>query len=775
MAIRHGLLSASRRFSQRLAASILIAFLVPVSYGQDDQPESSANAWIDSLRPLPYTLREAELNVAPGGECTGDFTTTSARDCGRTSGEILECQAGYYCRMEDTCKGHCVRIDAKTALNTWEDILYVTSPRRGEVQVLRASEDEQMGVEVMVHEFDTTKQFEVLDAEVLPSTGPGTVTLRTSRPQASLIFTGLAVLVGLQFDLKVYNGVVMRMWLDGQEGSSRTSRPAKLSVDLQIYKVDSNDPTRELYFTLTETGELKRDEWGRYGFLFSTSRCRVSDICLINQIKVNIETASPGVVWRLDYVRAKAQAGSKGATNEVVDLDIVGRSSLTPSQQNSRVGGSLRSVIGRRWRQSLQASLPHFVVASQSDGDRRRPLARCQPTSGSSSAVVDQVFWRGLDVNYCPAGTSRDALLGHVWIRQGVGSVPLQRASREQGMAQTYPLPPTSADARRVNMGVFAYPFYRFWNNDSVSLHIGNTRVVSRKAAGGAIFEYWYKDTQFINTHDLGRELQSAMFYLDQSDNMRHNPTEAGGEQVPLWRTGQEVLVGSPNVVAFNVDTTQVTLSLPNEWNYMRVFRRRRDYPLTHAGIQLGKEITLNFLDMDGVSKYVTNLYLPLALPRIEGTSRSELDFYVEVPTAYLRGRFNRFFTYDAPKKQLDRISLTPYDASKPPTEWRRDFIRPAFGGVIISDEAERNALGVYGASTSQGGSVEYFQLWNFLQGSQQGTFDAGTTKWSAVYRTSGGMKAGSYRFTTYVVAGALQEVQDKMNALYELRDSIPR
>ncbi|MGY3516614.1 hypothetical protein ACVMYR_09915 [Micromonospora sp. PTRAS2] len=82
----------------------------------------------------------------------------------------------------------------------------------------------------------------------------------------------------------------------------------------------------------------------------------------------------------------------------------------------------------------------------------------------------------------------------------------------------------------------------------------------------------------------------------------------------------------------------------------------------------------------------------------------------IEVPTACLRAEFNRYFTYDAVSQTLTertnfgQCSDASYFSWTPPNR----------GGVIIANADLTKTMAVYGANTSQGGSVseKRFNSW---------------------------------------------------------------
>jgi hypothetical protein len=77
------------------------------------------------------------------------------------------------------------------------------------------------------------------------------------------------------------------------------------------------------------------------------------------------------------------------------------------------------------------------------------------------------------------------------------------------------------------------------------------------------------------------------------------------------------------------------------------------------------------------------------------------------------------------------------------------------FGGIIMSDASGANAMGVYGVSLAQGGSVSYVAMWKFYcwgDGPSESASD--TTAWSAVYGNGTDVifPAGESTYNVYLI-----------------------
>src|SRR5579871_5357958 len=314
-------------------------------------------------------------------------------------------------------------------------------------------------------------------------------------------------------------------------------------------------------------------------------------------------------------------------------------------------------------------------------------------------------------------------------------------------------------------MGVYGYPRYYKQSEKLLSLSGGGITVDSNEVAGGSLWQWTWNGMQIINNWDYGRQIQTDIFPVDYA-----NPTEAGD----TWSnyTAPAVNHGSPLGLAENDGVTQRTRSIPLEYDpdgtqqcYYEApvgpcpgFGGGQDNPVVWNQVMLGKDITLDFHGLGPVALYSTFMQVPKELANT--TAR-------EIPVIYARANFYRMFTYDAESAQL----------SENPCSAGSIAITPGYGGVIASTGNEDAAIGIYAVNRSQGGSVDYLVL-NFTWScpgppADTGEFGFDTMIVDAVRYT--GYAAGTTVTNVYLVSGTLKDVEEKMAALYQLRDSIPR
>ena len=350
-----------------------------------------------------------------------------------------------------------------------------------------------------------------------------------------------------------------------------------------------------------------------------------------------------------------------------------------------------------------------------------------------------------------PDGYSLEETLGYPWTQASLpGLEHLSEAVNPSTGDYALVAPSESLPGYSVSsLGVYGYP--RFVNNSEVllSLSAGGVTVESNQAAGGVTWRWFWNGMQFENHFAYGSQIQAA-FYFGTGPNL--NPNEAGNGYYPA---GLDAGRGSPTVRFENQGNTQITRAVPLNWD-PAIFGGDLDHPVIWDSLILGKDLTLNFNNMGPVAKYTTHLTLPAASL---GT--------LAMPTGYLRGNFNRFWTYDAQSQLLTEVtSQVPNGCINGNLTFA---FYPNYGGVIISDATTDYAMGVYGVSTASGGQVSFFGLYSYPCTIGETSEDAfNFNVWAAV-RGNGDIlfPAGDSSYNTYVITESLQNVTALMDDLY--------
>jgi hypothetical protein len=372
----------------------------------------------------------------------------------------------------------------------------------------------------------------------------------------------------------------------------------------------------------------------------------------------------------------------------------------------------------------------------------RTALNRYLNTSGTDHAD-------GISV---PVGYNLEENLGYPWSQ---GALPgldfLSEAVNSSSGDYALVAPSENLSGYSSNsLGVYGYP--RFVNADEIilSLSAGGITVESNKVAGGVVWRWFWNGMEFENNFAYGGEIQAA-FYFGNNPNL--NPTEAGD----LYQRDNPILAhGSPVVRFENQGNTQITRAVPLNWD-PTVFGGDQDHPVIWDSLILGKDLTLNFNNMGPVAKYTTHVVLP---NKTLGGLTS--------PITYLRGNFNRYWTYDAQSQQLNEVTSHIVNGCSNSAAY---IFNTDFGGVIISDSTAAYAMGIYGVSTARGGWVGSYGLWSF----PCGTTDTSESAYNFnVLSPASGQEnslfpAGDSTYNAYMITESVQNVVTKMNELYAL------
>jgi hypothetical protein len=297
---------------------------------------------------------------------------------------------------------------------------------------------------------------------------------------------------------------------------------------------------------------------------------------------------------------------------------------------------------------------------------------------------------------------------------------------------------------------VYGYP--RTGNQaPMLTIEGGGVTVGSNLAAGAAIFSWQHNGMEFVNINDYGRQIQTAYFspHSDATGSWQWiNPTEAGG-MYTFISYALNRRQGSPVAAAYNEGLTQVTRSVPLDFN-PSTMGGDAYHPVIWPTAVLGKNITLDWEGMGPVAKFESVLAVPA----------DSANASMEVPTAYLTGAFDRFWTYDAAGEQLTEVF--PVAMSELPISF---LPASGYGGVILSTQDQQHALGIYAPVTHLGGSAATFVLFNFINSAQTDPTAFATSKWSVAITGAFETKY-EYTFTSWLTSGTVGEVTAVMNQI---------
>lgn len=239
-----------------------------------------------------------------------------------------------------------------------------------------------------------------------------------------------------------------------------------------------------------------------------------------------------------------------------------------------------------------------------------------------------------------------------------------------------------------------------------------------------AICSLTWRDKEFVNNYDHGRQIQSASSFDYLGENF--NPTEAGASYLT------DGFIPSPSsslnlraVAAGNKLVTQTQMAF---WNPVNGVRRSNHI---HQ-----KWVTIGMPGMNHVIQYITEFTVPM------NESHSYGQF--EVLTGYMPPEFSKFYTFDVKNRATTVVPLDdgPGEQDKP---------------VIMSTPDGGWAMGVYSPdSPQQTYPTAGYGRWRHHD----------TVKWNNVFRIPN--PAGTYRFKTYIAVGSLENVRVSIQQIHD-------
>ena len=262
--------------------------------------------------------------------------------------------------------------------------------------------------------------------------------------------------------------------------------------------------------------------------------------------------------------------------------------------------------------------------------------------------------------------------------------------------------------------------------------------ITTTTRCAGAIHSLTWGGREFIDSHDHGRQLQSAS-NLDLGSpilNETFNPTEAGSS-----RDGT------------GAKSSSVLLSLKAEGHALETVTRMAFWlaPGERSGGQLAKNTTevsehlltkrvrIGYRDLPHVISYDVTFTLP--------ASERHTHAVFEALTGYLPPEFGRFLEFDPPTGELAALSDGPGETPRP---------------VVLATANGAHAMGIFAppqnAPHTTGPTFGRFR------------FSAEkVVKWNCVFRVrdDAGITPGEYPFRMFVIVGDVATVADSLRALH--------
>jgi len=282
-----------------------------------------------------------------------------------------------------------------------------------------------------------------------------------------------------------------------------------------------------------------------------------------------------------------------------------------------------------------------------------------------------------------------------------------------------------------------------------ISSLVNNSLLVIKTSSrvAGTIDSLTWRNKEFINKYDHGRELQSAAQFDGYGEC--YNPTEGGSSADgtrPVSTSILRSLSASGNVLTAK---TQMAFWL----------RSGETSPFCPAGAVaqnkhelsdyfLDKKVTIGFQGIPNVIEHLVTFTVP----------NQHNSAFFEALTGYMPSEFSSFWTYDPKTQKLNPLSDGPGEQNLP---------------VILATPDGQYAMGVYSPDLPD---PKYpWAGYGRFRFNLPGPPENSTVKWNCVFRRSP-VPAGSYNFRCYSIVGTLQQVTSGMDKLYQYyyKDTTP-
>lgn len=263
--------------------------------------------------------------------------------------------------------------------------------------------------------------------------------------------------------------------------------------------------------------------------------------------------------------------------------------------------------------------------------------------------------------------------------------------------------------------------------------------ITTTDRLAGAIHSLRWGGKEFIDSHDHGRQLQSAASFDCASPNAFwaecFNPTEAGSRADGTGGKSSSKLLRLSAKENELVATTQMAFWLaPHEKSSGRP--ALNDTVLSNH--QLSKRVQVGHNALKNVIEYEVTFHVPA------GERHNYAQF--EALTGYMPSEFETFWTFRPNSRKLEKLSDGPGEQEFP---------------VVFSTADGAHAMGVFSPDQPSSG-------FDNLGYGRFRFHDEKVVKWNCVFRVrnSKGIAAGDYRYRLFVAVGEKEDVRQSLAAL---------
>lgn len=269
--------------------------------------------------------------------------------------------------------------------------------------------------------------------------------------------------------------------------------------------------------------------------------------------------------------------------------------------------------------------------------------------------------------------------------------------------------------------------------NAQIRAAAGKSEIVITTTArlAGAIDSLTWDGQEFINSHDHGRQLQSACAFdlTPTAGSETYNPTEAGSRNdgVSTNTTSRVLeLVASGNHLRTK---TQMAFWLaPGQLSSKQPARNTN----TLSNYVLTKDVTI------GVGRWPQALDYNVTFTLPANVRHTSAQF--EALTGYMPPEFNTFWQFNKTTGKLEPLSDGPGEIQNP---------------VVLATADGKHAMGIFSPPQAQADTTgPSYGRWRFTR--------ERVVKWNCVFRVRNaqGIRSGNYSYRMIVPIGTLTQVE---------------
>lgn len=289
----------------------------------------------------------------------------------------------------------------------------------------------------------------------------------------------------------------------------------------------------------------------------------------------------------------------------------------------------------------------------------------------------------------------------------------------------------------------------------------GPLYVSASARTAAAVDSVMWRNVEFINSYDLGRQLQIA--YSAGGAGECYNPTEAGSatDYLDPAKVGAST---SAMQIAEQSGSRMRSKNTPAFW--LRPGESTKDcgpaVNTTRAAehVAISKVIDVGYAGMSGVINFESTVALLTDSERYLVAPGVAWSMAVEAPTGYMSGEFTQLYTFDPASQVLKDISASAQICFAANSKVSCEQSKP-----VIFANGDALAIGVCAVAPGR----EYLEpAYGAFSFSFPGMPATSTNKWNVVHRRLGETHGPlSLSFKTLIAIGSLQQVREDMTALY--------